>query len=1061
MATHTTYSDTKGKYVIVKKGDTLSEIAKELLGSGTKASYTKLANWNGISNPNNICVGDKIYYELSGSGSNTPSRKASNDDPNRAKITKFGLRANSDNELVATWTWSKHSDTDKYEVWWGYYDGTKTAGGGMLWFDGQTSSITNTYDTYTIPDNAFNVCFRVKPIAKTDKDGDKEVPRFTAQWSKEQWWGVKTPFDVPQAPSVEIKNNVLTAKLENIDIPGANHIWFEVVKNNKSVCARGAGKIAYAQTSFSCEVAPGGEYKVRCYAFYSTDLTKNPKGQDGQWSEWGPYSSTAYSDLVSTHITEIRATSVKSVHIAWAEVVGAESYDIEYAEKKEHFDYTSLPKSVTGIKQTPTELHDLASGFKYFFRVKAVGENGSSSAWSEIESVVVGAKPAAPTTWSSSTSAVIGEEVVLYWVHNSEDQSSQTSAELELTINSEVQKPTITIKNTTDEDKKDKTSSCIIDTENGLVRWTDDDGPHQFNPDSEIIDGAKLQWRVRTAGVTNQYGDWSVSRTVDINESPNLTISLAKPVYYLVECTLDTTTDTCTYTKTEEIITPVLGEALEGVLIENNNQVYRTIGDDEEFVYYCCEVVDAKPDGDEHIHTVESFPFYISALPDATGQHPVGYHISVVTNEPYETTDSLGNLKMVTAGTQVYSQYFDVTRALLTEFSAKNIDLENNMTYTLNCVVSMNTGLKAEASLVFKVAWTETVVAPNAEISVDMGNLSASIRPYCETRSLVYRGVEKSGRTYTTTDLIYDFLSGEEVKGAYTIGRRVYYIVEQHDDAYMKTSTAVSISSGTIVKDAITETGEQVYRTTTADGDEMFYCSVLEEVGRQVYTSFDDDGNVIYYCYGEERTPITNIYLSVYRREYDGTFTELASMLDGKNNTAIVDPHPALDMARYRIVATSKDTGAVGYYDMPGVPVGGGAVVIQWDEAWSSYETKESYKMAEPAWTGSMLKLPYNIDVSDNISPEVQLVEYVGRKYPVSYYGTQLGHSASWNVAIRSDDVETIYGLRRLAMWMGDVYVREPSGIGYWANIGVSFSQKYSDLTIPVSLSIKRVEGGA
>jgi hypothetical protein len=43
---------------------------------------------------------------------------------------------------------------------------------------------------------------------------------------------------------------------------------------------------------------------------------------------------------------------------------------------------------------------------------------------------------------------------------------------------------------------------------------------------------------------------------------------------------------------------------------------------------------------------------------------------------------------------------------------------------------------------------------------------------------------------------------------------------------------------------------------------------------------------------------------------------------------------------------------------------------------------------------------------------------------------------------------------------MGDVYVREPSGSGYWANISVSFNQKHNDPVIPVTFDIRRVEGG-
>lgn len=78
----------------------------------------------------------------------------------------------------------------------------------------------------------------------------------------------------------------------------------------------------------------------------------------------------------------------------------------------------------------------------------------------------------------------------------------------------------------------------------------------------------------------------------------------------------------------------------------------------------------------------------------------------------------------------------------------------------------------------------------------------------------------------------------------------------------------------------------------------------------------------------------------------------------------------------------------------------------------------------------------------------------------MSYYGTQLGETASWKVEIEKSDVDTLYALRRLAIWMGDVYVREPSGSGYWANISVSFSQTHKVLTIPVTLDITRVEGG-
>ena len=116
--------------------------------------------------------------------------------------------------------------------------------------------------------------------------------------------------------------------------------------------------------------------------------------------------------------------------------------------------------------------------------------------------------------------------------------------------------------------------------------------------------------------------------------------------------------------------------------------------------------------------------------------------------------------------------------------------------------------------------------------------------------------------------------------------------------------------------------------------------------------------------------------------------------------------------------------------------------------------------MASPAWAGSLLKLPYNIDVADDNDMDVTLVKYAGRKNPVSYYGTQQGIASTWNVVIPKKDTETLYAIRRLAIWAGDVYVREPYGSGYWAHVKVSYSLKHAELTVPVTLSITRVEGG-
>lgn len=885
-----------GKYVTVEKGDTLSAIAKKY---GNGKTYKQLASINNISNPNLIYIGQKIYLSSDGSSS---SGGGSTTNSNKPTINQFGELSSADNTLFATWTWSK-SNTEKYKILWTYDTGDG------VWFSGNNTSTTVDVDapelsrqsTFTIPGNARKVRFKVKPVSKKQTKNGKETSYWEAEWSDLKTWTDSTPLETPSAPNVKIEKYKLTATLDGIEID-ATGIEFEVVKDNAKTFKTGKATISTGHASFSCTVDAGSEYKVRCRAY---------KGSD--YSDWSGYTSNVGSMPAATSgITSIKATSETSVYLEWAEVKSATSYDIEYTTKLNYFDGSDQTTTKNGIEGTHFELVGLESGEEYFFRVRAVNDDGSSP-WCDPKSVKIGEDPAAPTTWSSTTTAIVGEVLTLYWVHNSVDSSSQTYAELEITVGNSTR--TYTIKNDRPEKDKDKTSSYIVDT-------------------TSYPEGTKILWRVRTAGVTLAYGEWSVQRTVDIYAPPTLEL---------------------------------------------------TISDSR----------------DNPIDTVRAFPIKVHALAGPKTQAPTSYHLSVVSNEMYETTDNVGNQKTINQGEEVYSQHFDISTALDTALSAGDIDLANNINYTITCAVSMNSGLRAETSVEFNVTWEDTTYEPNAEISIDEETFTASIRPYCNDAKLVNRVVTKVGNQFTE------------------IEQEVGYVY------------------GTTVKGVTTNAGNSVYTGTTSDGEDIYFTTV------------------------EEVTPVSDVLLSVYRREFDGSFTELATDLDGANATTVIDPHPSLDYARYRIVATSKTTGAVNFYDPPGYPVGGKAVIVQWDEAWSTFETDEESSLEQPPWSGSMLKLPYNIDVSDSHKPDAVLVEYIGRSHPVAYYGTQLGTTSSWSMTIPKSDKDTLYGLRRLARWLGNVYVREPSGSGYWANIVVSFSQKHGDVTIPVSFSITRVEGGA
>lgn len=213
-------------------------------------------------------------------------------------------------------------------------------------------------------------------------------------------------------------------------------------------------------------------------------------------------------------------------------------------------------------------------------------------------------------------------------------------------------------------------------------------------------------------------------------------------------------------------------------------------------------------------------------------------------------------------------------------------------------------------------------------------------------------------------------------------------------------------------------------------------------------------------CRDAEGTVVQDVVLSVFRREFDGTFTEIASEIPNYGSVSITDPHPGMDYARYRIVARNKNTNVLNYSDIAAYKVNEPGIIIQWDEEYTSFDSTGNYSPGVHKYHGSMVRLPYNVDTSESSDVDVSLVEYIGRRHPVAYFGTQIGKSDSWTCEIPKYDKETIYALRRLQQWMGTVYIREQNGVGYNAFVNVTFSNKHDGLTIPITLSVKQVEGG-
>ena len=221
---------------------------------------------------------------------------------------------------------------------------------------------------------------------------------------------------------------------------------------------------------------------------------------------------------------------------------------------------------------------------------------------------------------------------------------------------------------------------------------------------------------------------------------------------------------------------------------------------------------------------------------------------------------------------------------------------------------------------------------------------------------------------------------------------------------------------------------------------------------------------------GEEPIDIDDVVFHIFRRNYDGTMTEIVSGLQGGTNISVVDPHPSLAGASYRIVGMSKKTGEIEYVDIPGQEFDEKPIIIQWDTDYQGYTLLDDWvdETEDPndillygqGLQGNILKLPYNIDASNKYEMDKELVDYIGREHPVSYYGTQKGESLSLSTVIPKSSKDIIFALRKLSIYAGDCYIREPNGTGFWAHVTASFNINHLDVTVPVSIEATRVEGG-
>ncbi|WP_217968650.1 hypothetical protein [Adlercreutzia caecimuris] len=199
-----------------------------------------------------------------------------------------------------------------------------------------------------------------------------------------------------------------------------------------------------------------------------------------------------------------------------------------------------------------------------------------------------------------------------------------------------------------------------------------------------------------------------------------------------------------------------------------------------------------------------------------------------------------------------------------------------------------------------------------------------------------------------------------------------------------------------------------------------------------------------------------DVALSVYRHETDGSMTPLVRNMPNDGSYSYVDGHASFGLASYRAVATVLATGQVEYIDVAEDVIEFEGILIQWGSESAASEDDEVQVLG--AAEANCLALTDNIKVSDDYDPDTGLVEYIGRKHPVAYHGTQLGHTANWQCTVDKGDAGKVELLREIARLGETVFVREPLGDHYWAHVVPSWSASADSGLISVALAVTRVD---
>lgn len=403
-------------------------------------------------------------------------------------------------------------------------------------------------------------------------------------------------------------------------------------------------------------------------------------------------------------------------------------------------------------------------------------------------------------------------------------------------------------------------------------------------------------------------------------------------------------------------------------------------------------------------------PLSIAVTANAgTGDAVVRFDAYITATESHRTYADDGSETYVAEGDAVWSgtisstdDGFDPTGVTFA-VAGRDAVLDNGQQYTVLVRAFTALGMTAEsAPLSFSVDWGAEMPLPSGTAVFDGDDYTCRIFPAC------YVGEEE----------------------------------EEEETEETEESEETEETQETNDEDADIDEMASELDASAVDGD--YYDEEPEDDEPHYTAPYDEDEDFTKLREGTE--------LDVYRVDYDGATVLIAEGLPNNGRASCTDPHPNFGVARYRIVAHDTATDTQSSFEIEAIS-DVRSVVITWDESWKSDDGGDYGE-----YYGSRCVLPHGLTLEESPTVDSAINKFAGNRFGTLYTGDSGDHECSYGMALLElGDEDSVAAMRKLATHRGACYVRDPSGLGFWARVRLTFTHTLSFRKKGARIEVSRV----